>query len=181
MLINLVKSKHRRRLVALCLGLIAVLWGACTSTPALSVLKPIEPPGPQASRAEAVKKQTTRPAIRSGLGQGPKWGLAGIDPKWSEYGAYLQKMIDGVQAQWERNILNLTAAPSSGTSVRVKFVLNSEGNIASVLSADGTANELATRASVNAITDRAPYGEWTKEMKAALGSEQEMTFTFYYQ
>jgi hypothetical protein len=30
-------------------------------------------------------------------------------------------------------------------------------------------------------TDRAPYGPWTDDMKAVLGSQQEMTFTFYYQ
>jgi len=32
-----------------------------------------------------------------------------------------------------------------------------------------------------AITDRAPYGTWTDDMKAVLGEQQEMTFTFYYQ
>ena len=36
-------------------------------------------------------------------------------------------------------------------------------------------------ACVSAITDRAPYGPWTDDMKAMLGSQQEMTFTFYYQ
>jgi hypothetical protein len=39
----------------------------------------------------------------------------------------------------------------------------------------------AERACMSAITDRAPYGEWTDDMKAVLGEQQEMTFTFYYQ
>jgi len=37
------------------------------------------------------------------------------------------------------------------------------------------------RACVSAITTRAPYGDWTDDMIAVLGSEQEMTFSFYYQ
>lgn len=90
-------------------------------------------------------------------------------------------MIDSVQVQWERIILNLSKMPASGTHVSVKFVLSPEGNIASVISVDGTANEAATRACVSAITERAPYGAWPAAMKATLGDKQEMTFNFYYQ
>jgi hypothetical protein len=34
---------------------------------------------------------------------------------------------------------------------------------------------------MSAITKPAPYGPWTDDMKAVLGEQQEMTFTFYYQ
>jgi len=34
---------------------------------------------------------------------------------------------------------------------------------------------------VSAITERAPYGEWSEDMIALLGKEQELTFTFHYQ
>ncbi len=141
----------------------------------------IDPRRPR-PRPQLVKTQNTRPAILSeNPVKAPNMGLSGIDAKWSEYGQYLQKMIDAVQFQWERLILNLSAMPAGGTNVSVKFVLNSEGNIATVVSVNGTANETATRACVSAITERAPYGAWTDDMRAALGDKQEMTFTFYYQ
>lgn len=141
----------------------------------------IDPRRPR-PRPQLVKTQNTRPAVLSeNPVKAPNMGLSGYDAKWSEYGQYLQKMIDAVQFQWERLIINLSASNTSGTNVAVKFVLNSEGNISAVVSVNGTAHEIATRACVSAITERAPYGAWTDDMKAALGDKQEMTFTFYYQ
>lgn len=148
---------------------------------ATGVMAAIDPRRPRA-RPQLVKTQNTRPAILSeNPVKAPNMGLSGIDAKWSEYGQYLQKMIDAIQFQWERLILNLSAMPAGGTNVSVKFVLNSEGNISTVVSVNGTASETGTRACVSAITERAPYGPWTDDMKAALGDKQEMTFTFYYQ
>lgn len=141
----------------------------------------IDPRRPR-PRPQLVKTQNTRPAIlQENFVRAPNMGLTGIDAKWSEYGEYLKKMIDAVQFQWERLILNLSAMPAGGTNVAVKFILNSEGNISAVISVNGTANETGTRACVSAITERAPYGAWTDDMKAVLGEKQEMTFTFYYQ
>jgi hypothetical protein len=108
-------------------------------------------------------------------------GLTGIDAKWSNYGAYLQRMIDTVQIQWERLILSMSAMPAGGSTVTVKFIMNDEGRISTIVNVDSTANDTASRACVSAITDRAPYGPWTDDMKTVLGSQQEMTFTFYYQ
>lgn len=148
---------------------------------ATGLLAAIDPRRPRA-RPQLVKTQNTRPAILSeNPVKAPNMGISGYDAKWSEYGQYLQKMIDAIQFQWERLILNLSAMPAGGTNVSVKFVLNSEGNISAVVSVNGTANETATRACVSAITERAPYGSWTDDMRAALGDKQEMTFTFYYQ
>ena len=90
-------------------------------------------------------------------------------------------MIDTVQIQWERLILSMSAMPAGGSMVTVKFVMNDEGQIARIVNVDTTAGEMGSRACVSAITDRAPYGSWTDDMKAVLGAEQEMTFTFYYQ
>jgi hypothetical protein len=59
--------------------------------------------------------------------------------------------------------------------------MDSEGKIARIVNVDSTANETASRACISAITDRAPYGAWPDDMRAVLGEQQEMTFTFYYQ
>jgi hypothetical protein len=141
----------------------------------------IDPRRPR-PRPQVVSQQQVRPAILAENKFGTKnVGLTGIDAKWSNYGAYLQRMIDTVQIQWERLILSMSAMPAGGSTVTVKFVMNDEGKITTIVNVDTTANDTASRACVSAITDRAPYGSWTDDMKAVLGAQQEMTFTFYYQ
>lgn len=108
-------------------------------------------------------------------------GLSGLDPKWIEWGQYLQRVIDIVQFQWERRLLEMSALPARDKSVAVKFVMNDVGKIDRVVSVDGTASAIAAQVCVEAITQNPPYGEWTQEMRASLGAEQQMTFTFYYQ
>jgi hypothetical protein len=148
---------------------------------ATSMMPAIDPRRPR-PRPQVVSQQQVRPAILAENKFGTKnVGLTGIDAKWSNYGAYLQRMIDTVQIQWERLILSMSAMPAGGSMVTVKFVMNDEGRITQIANVDTTANETASRACVSAITDRAPYGPWTDDMKAVLGSQQEMTFTFHYQ
>lgn len=133
-------------------------------------------------RPALVKTVRARPSI-VGENRSAKSNLGptAVDARWSNHGTYLQRMIDTVQIQWERIILEQRANPASGSMVNVKFVMNDEGRIISIGVEETTANEEATRACVSAITHRMPYGPWTEEMKAALGNQQEMTFRFQYQ
>lgn len=140
-----------------------------------------------AERAPSARPQLTRtvharPGIIAQNNFGTKnIGPTAIDARWSNYGEYLRRMIETAQIEWERIIVNLTALPAMGSSVSVKFILNSEGKIAEIVTVDSTANRTATEACVSAITRRAPYGAWTDDMRAVLGDRQELTFTFYYQ
>lgn len=148
---------------------------------ATSVQPAIDPRRPR-PRPQVVKQQQVRPAILAENKFGTSnIGPVAIDARWSNYGAYLQRMIDTVQIQWERLIISMPAMPAGGSTVTVKFVMNDEGKIARIVNVDTNSNETASRACVSAITDRSPYGPWTDDMKAVLGNEQEMTFTFYYQ
>jgi hypothetical protein len=110
-------------------------------------------------------------------------GLTAVDSRWSNYGVYLQRLIESVQIQWERILSESGVYPNPGSIVEVKFVLNSRGEISKIIHVNpsvGTSDS-ATRACPAAIEARAPYGDWTDDMIAMLGSEQEMTFTFLYQ
>ncbi|MEN9632984.1 MAG: hypothetical protein RL077_1388 [Verrucomicrobiota bacterium] len=148
---------------------------------ATSIAPAIDPKRPRA-RPQVVKQQQVRPAILAENKFGTtNIGNIAVDARWSEYGAYLQRMIDTVQIQWERLILQQSANPAVGSTVTVRFIMNDEGRISQIVNVDSTANETSSRACVSAITDRAPFGPWTDDMKAVLGSRQEMTFTFYYQ
>jgi hypothetical protein len=136
-------------------------------------------------------RSTARPEIGRGAAVRPavlaedRVGTANMkveqDPRWKSYGAYLQRMIETVQLQWERLLIQSTATPVTGSRVEVKFVLDADGKVVRVADVSGTASEGATRVCVSAITDRAPYGQWTDDMRAVLGEQQELTFSFYYQ
>ncbi len=159
--------------------------GAKTATPiqdAPAVEQPAIDPAHPRPRPQVVKQQKTRPAIfAEQLVSAPNMGLTGIDAKWSNYGAYLQRLIDTVQVQWENILISGKIYPPSGSTVTVTFVIDSEGKIARIVNVENKSSEQAAHACASAITDRAPYGPWTDDMIAMLGKQQEMTFTFYYQ
>ncbi len=103
------------------------------------------------------------------------------NPQWQPYGAYVQRMVDAIEKRWNKNIMESRTYPKSGTSVSVSFYINAKGEVARIGAVEETAGRDAVRACVSAIADGAPYGVWTSEMKAALGTEDKLTFTFYYQ
>jgi hypothetical protein len=129
-----------------------------------------------------LKQQQVRPAIfaENKLGTS-NIGPIAVDARWSNYGAYLQRMMETVQIQWEQILYESKIYPTSGSTVEVKFIMNSEGAITRVVNVESTATDAASRACMSAITDRSPYGKWTDDMIAVLGEQQEMTFKFFYQ
>jgi hypothetical protein len=151
---------------------------AVAPTPA----KPAIDPAQQRPRPAIEKTTRVRPAILADNPIGVKGvGPIAYDAKWREYGAYLQRLIDTVQVQWERILAEGPIYPPSNTNVIVKFIINSEGKITRIVNVENHSSELAARACVSAITGRSPYGRWTGDMKKILGENQEMTFSFHYQ
>lgn len=154
---------------------VPLVEGATSTQPRIDPLRP-------RPRPMVVKQQQVRPAIF----EENKFGTQNIgniayDAKWSNYGAYLQRLIETVQVQWERILIESRVYPTSGTHVKVVFHLDSQGAISQINSVEGTAGNQAEKACTSAITARAPYGAWTDDMIAVLGDSQELAFTFYYQ
>ncbi len=130
---------------------------------------------------ERIPEKQVRPAFLANNPVGTKnIGPVAYNAKWSEYGAYLQRLIETVQIQWERLLRETGATPSPGTVVAVTFRLNDKGAVTDITADDSPGPQHPKRLCVSAITARSPYGEWSDEMIAVLGHEQEMTFTFYY-
>nr|MCU0793124.1 hypothetical protein [Opitutaceae bacterium] len=154
----------------------AATGGYFAGTPAIDRARPRERP----RLASETVNARNAPTIRNEFGS-KNIGAVAYNAKWSAYGEYLQRLIDAVQVQWERLILRSAFYPTSGSLVRVVFKIDAAGDIFEIVKVDGSGGELAQRLCVSAITERAPYGEWTEDMKAVLGREQELTFTFYYQ
>jgi hypothetical protein len=150
--------------------------GYFAGTPRIDRSRPRERPRLAASTVQA----RNTPTIKNEFGT-KNVGLTAYNAKWSAYGEYMQRLIDAVQAQWERLLLRSSIYPVSGSKVRVVFKLDQSGAVSEIVEVDGSGGELAKRLCVSAIAERAPYGEWTPDMIAVLGREQELTFTFHYQ
>lgn len=108
-------------------------------------------------------------------------GPIAFDAKWSNYGAYLHKMIEAIQIQWDRILIESRTEPPSGSTVTVKFTLDSKGKITEIIDVESTSSEQGKQSCVSAITLTAPYGDWTDDMIAILGNSQQLTFVFYYE
>ena len=102
------------------------------------------------------------------------------DPKWKPFADYLNSVIQKIDARWERDLLDSKVYPPIGSSVTVAFVLDMQGKVARIKEVKNESSKAAMAACIRAITASAPYGVWTADMRAALGDEQEMTFTFTY-
>lgn len=136
---------------------------------------------PQSRPELATIRGTARPAplLKNSIGT-KNIGAIGYDAKWSDYGAYLQKLIETVDAQWQRQILMSRIYPVPGTKIVVVFILNKHGAIDRIVKVGGSDDQTAGSLCVSAITERAPYGEWSEDMIGVLGESQEITFSFFY-
>lgn len=106
-------------------------------------------------------------------------GIQASDAFRSEYGEYLNELIEIVQVQWNQILRESAIRPANGTRVEVKFKINHLGEI-EVLNVEETAGKQGTFFCLNAIQARQPYRKWTDQMIALLGKSQELTFTFHY-
>ncbi len=107
-------------------------------------------------------------------------GIIGRDARWSEYGEYLNELIEIVQAQWYKILNESRVSPPGGSHVIVKFKINAKGDVEIVGTEDSGAGKQGVFSCQNAITYPMPYRKWTDQMVAVLGDTQELTFSFYY-
>ncbi len=108
-------------------------------------------------------------------------GVVGRDARWSEYGEYLNTLIEIVQAQWYKILNESRVSPPRGSHVVVTFRISSKGETEIVKVEDTNAGRQGVFSCQNAITYPQPYGKWSEAMIAVLGNSQELTFSFHYQ
>ncbi len=145
---------------------------------ATSTVPHIDPRHPQPRK---ILQQHVRPAIFTENKFGTdNVGVTALDSRWSNYGEYLHRMTEIVQVEWDRILINSATYPPEGSTVSIRFRMNSKGKI-EIVDVNNASNEQGMRACMGALTNPQPYGEWTADMVAMLGDSQEMTFSFYYQ
>jgi hypothetical protein len=123
-----------------------------------------------------------RPTVLSNRATGvSNLGIIGMDARWSEYGEYLNELIEIITAQWYRILEESRVSPPRGSHVIITFKINSKGEIDITKVEDADAGKQGVFTCQNAIQARQPYRKWTEQMIAILGEEQTLTFAFYYQ
>jgi hypothetical protein len=139
----------------------------------------IDPKHPRA-RPE-LQETITGPAIIKGNLLGPGTiGVIAYSAKWNNYNAYLGKMLGAIQNQWKRIVNENPTESLSGLGVNVKFTVDSKGRITNILFANSITSEQAKADCKNAITNEAPYGDWSDDMKVVLGNSQDFSLLFSY-
>ena len=108
-------------------------------------------------------------------------GILGMDARWSEYGEYLNELIEIVQQKWYGILRESRVSPPRGSHVIVTFRINSKGETEITKVEDADAGKQGVFSCQNAITYPQPYRKWSDAMIAVLGDSQELTFSFYYQ
>ncbi len=108
-------------------------------------------------------------------------GILGMDARWSEYGEYLNELIEIVQMSWYNILRESRVSPPRGSHVVVTFKINPKGETEIVKVEDFGSGKQAVFSCQNAITYPQPYRKWTDQMVAVLGDSQELTFSFYHQ
>jgi hypothetical protein len=106
-------------------------------------------------------------------------GAVAVNAKFSEYGDYLERMVEAVSQRW--HTLNASGAyRESSTFVVVEFVLTRDGLIRNMVVRDSTSQARGILLCRTAVEQGQPYGAWTSDMVEVLGEEQTITFTFHY-
>lgn len=154
----------------------------------ISVMMEEVAPAQQSPQGEPTPRP--RPRINFKVPPGPlmqtpiaasRMGALAIDANFSEFGAYQQRMIEAISAQWQ--LLGRHANYTStdyGTKVVTEFTLNQEGQVTDLQIRFTSSSRPATLLVQDAILSRAPFGKWTREMVATLGDEQTIKITFFY-
>ena len=106
-------------------------------------------------------------------------GEIAIDARRSDFGIYLERMLEAIERQWHSLARRHMSAADASTRVRIRFVLDSTGHV-EIIEVDSSATHTGTLICQDAIEARAPFGHWSDDMIEVLGEDQTLTITFHY-
>lgn len=108
-------------------------------------------------------------------------GTVAVDSRFSEFGAYQQRMIEAISRQWHLLASQYDLGNCVNTHVVIEFYLNSKGELTSIKTMYNTSSDIGKTLCEQSIVSTAPYGIWTEEMvKVFGGKDQLVRFTFFY-
>lgn len=157
--------------------------------PIASKTKPSEQT-PQPPTDESLPVPKPRPYLSMRIPAGPladnrarasTQGTVAVDSRFSEFGAYQQRMIEAISRQWNLLGSQYDLNTAINTMVVIEYTLNIKGELTSISVLFSNSTNTGRGLCEQSILTTAPYGEWTKEMISALGDQnQEVRITFHY-
>ena len=108
-------------------------------------------------------------------------GVVSVDSKFSEFGAYQQRMIEAISRQWNLLGSKYDLTSEYGTFVLIEFSLNTEGELVNFRVVEASSANIGKGLCEQAILSTAPYGVWTQEMVNTLGQQPQIVrINFFY-
>ena len=108
-------------------------------------------------------------------------GTVACDSKFSEFGAYQQRMLEAISRQCNLLASKYDLGTAVGTAVVIEFYLNSSGELSKFNILFSSSTNTGSGLCEQSILTTAPYGEWTQEMVNTFGNQdQSVRITFHY-
>ena len=138
----------------------------------------------------SLPKPKPRPYLSMKIPAGPladsnarasRQGRIAVDSRFSEFGAYQQRMIEAISRQWNLLGANYDLSTAVNTQIVIEFILDPRGDLVSLVVLYSNSTHTGRALCEQSILTTAPYGEWTRDMIATLGGQnQEVRITFHY-
>ncbi len=136
-------------------------------------------PTPQA-RPSLNMKVPAGPLMQSNMASN-QIGTTAIDSRFSEFGAYQQRMQEAIVRQWYLLASRYDLGAAYNSVVAIEFTLDKNGEITSFKVVFNTSTATGQKLCEQAIISTAPYGPWTEEMvRVFAGQNQSVKFQFFY-
>lgn len=152
-------------------------------TPFSPLVTPSPQPNPE-DRPERlpqprVKYSHSGPLKRHLSGVSRLANFANYSAEFSEFGEYLDRMFETIELEWH-NLIFQQRLTERRSRVSVSYWLNADGEIVDYEIVGATSSLQAQVICAAAVNNRAPYGEWSAEMRSILTDPERIVVNFIF-
>ncbi|MCB1123883.1 MAG: hypothetical protein KJT03_20175, partial [Verrucomicrobiae bacterium] len=126
-----------------------------------------------------VKIANTGPLKKNMSGVSRIGQMADYSAEFSQFGAYLERMFETIELEWN-NLLRQQRLAERRSRVSIAYFLNEYGEIVDWEIVTATSSLQAQVICAAAINNRAPFGEWTPEMRTTLKDPERIIVNFLF-
>jgi outer membrane biosynthesis protein TonB len=139
---------------------------------------PTPPANPDRPKATVVTG-TTGLLLRNAVGVNRAGSLA-VSARFSNYGDYMQRMMEAIQSSWWSIVERSRFATVSRGSVVVRFTLRRDGTVVDAEILESDVPLVMALACKDSVMAPAPYDAWRPDMVALFGDSDVVTIHFHY-
>lgn len=111
-----------------------------------------------------------------------KFGPQAVNARFTEFGAYMQKMFESIGYQASLLLSNYSpTVVDLDSHITISYSIDENGSITAISVVSATASNLAIILVKDAILSQAPFGPWTDDMKAILNKEEKFLYCLHLQ